>query len=100
MRTAAPEPFSISFSGPEGIYTVHFQPTDERDGVVDVSIGPLSMRWNVLTVHREDIGALVLGGMKPGPEDIWKDKFGFELLLDATPPVLSRSEDGPVGTER
>src|SRR3546814_4549103 len=93
MRTAAPEPFSISFSGPEGIYTVHFQPTDERDGVVDVSIGHISMRWNVLTVHREDIGALVLGGMTTGTEDIWNDQFWFELRLDATPPVIRRSEE-------
>jgi hypothetical protein len=88
MRTTVPPAFSLSFTGEEGPYTVRFQPTDEWDGIIDVSIGGLEMRWNVDDADREDGGGLVLGGMTSGSEPLWNDQFWFELRLDDAPPVI------------
>lgn len=88
MRTKAPHPFAITFAGEEGPYTIHFQPTDEWDGVIDVILAGTPMRWFVVNVDREDNGGLVLGGMTTGTEDIWNDQFWFELRLDDAPPVI------------
>ena len=78
----------MSFSGPEGSYTVHFRPIDEWDGIIDVSIAGTAMCWPVLNVDREDDGRLVLGGMTAGTEHIWNDQFWFELRLDDSPPAI------------
>ena len=71
MRTTVPAAFSLAFKGPEGPYTIQFEPTDEGDGVIDVSIGGLTMRWQVVDADREDSGAVVLGGMTDGSEPLW-----------------------------
>jgi hypothetical protein len=88
MRTTVPRAFSMSFTGPEGLYTVHFRPTDEWDGIIDVSIGGQEMRWDVDDADREEAGGLVLGGMTSGSERLWDDQFWFELRLDDTPPII------------
>jgi hypothetical protein len=88
MRTTVPLAFSLSFTGAEGPYTVRFQPTDEWDGIIDVSIGGLQMRWNVDDADREDGGGMVLGGMTSGSAPLWNDQFWFELRLDDIPPVI------------
>ena len=61
MRTTVPAAFSLAFTGPEGSYTIHFEPTDEWDGIIDVSIGGHTMRWWVVNADEEDSGAVVLG---------------------------------------
>ena len=38
MTTTIPEAFVMSFRGPEGGYSISFEPTDEWDGRIDVSI--------------------------------------------------------------
>jgi hypothetical protein len=78
----------MSFTGPEGEYTIHFQPTDEWDGIIDLTIGGRVMRWDVLNADREEARGLVLGGMTSGSEALWDDQFWFELRLDDTPPVI------------
>ena len=88
MRTTVPPAFDLSFCGPEGSYVVRFQPTDEWDGIIDVAIGGMNMRWNVDHAEREESGALVLGGMTSGSESLWNDQFWFELRLDDVPPVI------------
>jgi hypothetical protein len=88
MRTTVPPAFDLSFAGTEGAYIIKFQPTDEWDGIVDVSIGGVKMRWDVLNADREEAGGLVLGGMTSGSESLWNDQFWFELRLDDTPPVI------------
>ena len=82
MRTTVPEAFSMSFVGPEGAYTVHFRPVDEWDGVIDVSLGGQSLRWDVVDASRDDDGSLTLGGMTSGTERIWSDQFWFELRFE------------------
>jgi hypothetical protein len=78
----------MSFTGPEGPYAVQFHPTGEWDGIIDLSIGGLEMRWDVENAEREDAGGLVLGGMTSGSERLWNDQFWFELRLDDTPPMI------------
>ena len=70
MRTTVPEAFSISFTGPEGPYAGHFQPTDEGDGIIDVTIAGLAMRWSVDDADREGGGGIVLGGMTSGSDQL------------------------------
>src|SRR5687767_8465348 len=82
MRTTVPSAFTLSFTGPEGPYTIRFEPTDDWDGVIDVSIGGSEMRWDVDHADRED------GGMTSGSEALWNDQFWFELRPDDTPPVI------------
>lgn len=88
MRTTVPPAFDMTFAGPEGPYTILFRPTDEWDGVIEVSIGDLEMRWDVVDADREEVGGLVLGGMTSGSENLWNDQFWFELRLDDSPPVI------------
>jgi hypothetical protein len=78
----------MSFTGAEGAYTIRFLPIDEWDGIIDVSIGGLEMRWHVLDADREEAGGLVLSGMTSGSNSLWNDQFWFELRLDDTPPVI------------
>ena len=78
----------MTFAGPEGSYTITFRPTDEWDGLIDVSIGDLEMRWDVVDADREETGGLVLGGMTSGSESLWNDQFWFELRLADSPPVI------------
>jgi hypothetical protein len=87
MRTTVPPEFDLSFSGPEGPYVVHFKPAGEWDGIIDVSIAGLDMRWNVDDARNEN-GIRVLGGMTSGSESLWNDQFWFELRLDDTSPVI------------
>jgi hypothetical protein len=88
MRTNVPPTFSLSFTGAEGPYTVHFQPTDEWDGIINVAIGGLEMRWNVDHADREEGGGIVLGGITSGSEALWNDQYWFELRFNDTPPVI------------
>ena len=55
---------------------------------MDVSIGGLAMRWDVVDADREEGGCLVLGGMTSGSESLWNDQFWFELRLEDDPPVI------------
>jgi hypothetical protein len=88
MRTTVPVALDLSFSGREGPYAVRFKPTDEWDGIIDVSIGGQDMRWNVDHADHEEGGGLVFGGMTSGSESLWNDQFWFELRLDDAPPVI------------
>lgn len=78
----------MTFSGPEGPYTIRFEPTDEWDGIIDVSIGGLAMRWDVVNAEKEVGGGFVLGGMTSGSDKLWNDQFWFELRLRDAPPVI------------
>ena len=88
MRTTVPTAFDMTFAGPEGPYTIKFRPTDEWDGVIEVSLRDLEMRWDVVDADREEAGGVVLGGMTSGSESLWNDQFWFELRLDDSPPVI------------
>lgn len=88
MRTVAPEPFSISFRGPEGPYTIHFRPDGEWDGLIDVTVGGVAMLWPVDDIHTEDGDGLVLGGFTRGTEHLWNAQHWFELRLHDSPPVI------------
>lgn len=78
----------MSFSGPDGEYTIRFRPTDEWDGTIVLSIAGRQMRWAVVDADLEDGGGVVLGGMTSGSEAIWNDQYWFELRLADTPPVI------------
>jgi hypothetical protein len=78
----------MTFAGPEGPYTIHYEPIDEWDGMIDVSIGGLAMRWGVVDADQQEGGGLVLGGMTSGSEKLWNDQFWFALRLQEAPPVI------------
>ena len=88
MRTTVPPAFEMSFTGPEGQYSIHFRPTDEWDGTIDVCIAGVGMKWEVTDADREDGGGLVLSGMTSDSEPLWDDQYWFEMRLDDTPPVI------------
>jgi hypothetical protein len=88
MRTTVPPAFDKTFAGPEGTYILTFRPTDEWDGIIDVSIAGSEMRWAVVDADVDEAGGVVLGGMTSGSESLWNDQFWFELRLDDAPPVI------------
>jgi hypothetical protein len=88
MKTKVPAAFRQKFVGPEGAYTVLFTPTDDWDGIIDVSIGGLDMRWQVLNAEQEANGAVVLGGTTDGSPSLWGDQFWFELRFEDAPPLI------------
>ncbi|GAB4352776.1 MAG: hypothetical protein Kow00114_01590 [Kiloniellaceae bacterium] len=88
MRTTAPPPFSVSFLGPEGPYTIHFQPDGRWDGLIDVTIGGMEMQWAVDDVRHDESGALAIGGMTRGSEDLWGQQYWFELRPNDSPAVI------------
>ena len=88
MRTTVPAAFNLAFTGPEGRYTIQFAPTDGWDGVIDVTIGGVTMRWHVVNAEREDSGAVVLEGMTDGSDPLWGDEFWFELRFSDVPPLI------------
>lgn len=88
MRTALLSAFTMTFAGPEGPYTIRFRPTDKRDGIIDVSIGGLEMRWDVVDADQEEGGGIVLGGITTGSDKLWNDQFWFELRLSDTSRVI------------
>jgi hypothetical protein len=88
MRVRAPSAFRLRFSGPEGPYDLHFEATDEWDGLVHVTIGGVAMHWHVLNIEMEHDGDIVLGGMTHGSKPLWDDQFWFELRPNALPPLL------------
>lgn len=89
MKTTVPEAFSLDFTGPDGPYTIHFAPADDYwDGVIDVSIGGLPMRWHVEGAEQEDCGAVVLGGLTGGSGPLWGNQYWFELRFNDVPPLI------------
>lgn len=88
MRINTPPPFRLTFTSPDGCYTVDYCPNDEREGVIDVSISGVSMRWYVVYVERDANGERVLSGMTSGSEALWQDQFWFELRPDHIPPLI------------
>ena len=78
---------------------MQFQPTDQWEGVIAVSIGGVEMRWGVDLAEREDGGVIVLGGMTSGSECLWNDQFWFELRLDDTPPAIRYWSDQVIWRE-
>jgi len=98
MRTTVPAAFELPFIGPEGEYVIAFRPTDEWDGLVDVAISGVEMRWDVVDASKED-GFVVLGGMTTGSEALWNDQFWFELRFEDTPPIIRYWRDKVVWRE-
>ena len=88
MRTTIPAAFQMSFEGPDETYEIDFTPIDEWDGVIDVNIRGVQMRWDVVDASIGKDGLVSLGGMTTGSEDLWNDQFWFELCVTASPPVI------------
>jgi hypothetical protein len=77
----------MTCEGPEGRYTVRFQPTGDWEGIIDVSIGGHAMRWDVMDAQGKD-GGIVIGGLTSGSEKLWQDQYWFELRINDSPPVI------------
>ena len=89
MRINAPPPFELTFNNsPDDSYTIDYRPTDAWEGVIDVAIRGVSLRWYVAQVERDAKGRRALSGMTSGSEVIWQDQFWFELRPDDTPPII------------
>jgi len=80
MRTTVPQAFRISFIGREGPYAIQFRPTGEWDGVIEVTVAGLAMRWSVEDAGSEEGGGTVLGGMTTGSDEIWNDTTGSSFV--------------------
>ncbi len=89
MRERAPAPFDISVSGADGPYSLHFRPTDEWDGVIDVAINGHKMTWPVLAVDREADGRLTLSGSTDGSRVVWNDEFWYVVQFGPGAPSVS-----------
>ncbi len=99
MRPDVPPAFDLSFTGPEGPYTLHFQPTDGPDGLIRVSIAGVDMEWDSVDAKHEPGGGIVLSGMAYGTEQLWNDTYWFELRLGDSPPVIRYWADKVVWRE-
>ncbi len=89
MRVRSPEPFSLSFVGPEGPYALRFTPIDEWDGVLDVVLGGQSFRWSVDSIDLAENGELTFSGMTVGTEALWGDQFWFAVRKQPEPSTVT-----------
>ena len=89
MRVPAPEPFSVSFIGDEGRYTMHFRPTDEWDGVFELAIAGQTLVWPVLTIDRTESGELTFAGATDGGDALWDDQFWYVVRTEPAPPTIN-----------
>ena len=89
MRIRAPEPFSLSFGGPEGPYVMQFRPIDEWDGVFDLAIGGQSFTWPVDSIDVAENGELTFSGMTVGSQNLWGDQFWFVVRKEPGPPLIT-----------
>lgn len=78
----------MSFLGAEGVYKINFQPTNDWDGIIDVTINGVDMQWSVDNSDQDESGDIVLGGMTYGSETIWNDLYWFELRLHDRPAII------------
>ncbi len=81
-RTTVPPPFSASFVGVEGPYTILFEPRDEWGGTIQASIGGVEMLWDVIACEGDEVGEIELGGMTTGSEALWCDQSWFEIRVN------------------
>ena len=85
MQIRAVSPLTVQFVGPEGHYSLQFQPSkDGWDGAVEVTIAGNTMLWSVERIERDDQNRLVLSGMT-ATKDLWKDSFWFEAIVEPQP---------------
>ncbi|WP_144439918.1 hypothetical protein [Methylobacterium sp. AMS5] len=88
MRTTVPHAFRMSFDSVDGPYEIIFQPIDDWDGIIDISISGMSMRWDVVSAVKDEDGSVFLGGMTSGTEELWGDVYWFSLDFENIPPVI------------
>jgi hypothetical protein len=86
-RIPMPPALTRTFEGPEGRYTADYRPIREWDGVIEVVIRGVAMRWPVDEAYVED-GVTLLCGLTRDSEPLWNDVYWFEIHLDARPPVI------------
>ena len=89
MRVRCPQPFSFAVEGPDGPYTLRFEPIDEWDGTFEVSGLSSPMTWDVLTVDINDVGEFVLSGNTEGSEAVWGDHYWFQARVHPGPPSVT-----------
>lgn len=89
MRINAPQNrFEITFALPDGNYVVRYEPVDDWDGRIAMSIRGVEVGGEVLAVEQGDDGGRVLMGAAGGFKDLDDNEFWFELRPDARPPVI------------
>ena len=79
----------MSFTGPEGPYTLQFRPLDEWDGVFDLVIGGQPFTWPVDTIDLTENGELNFSGMTVGSHALWGDQFWFVVRKEPAPPTIT-----------
>lgn len=89
MRIRCPKPFEFGVNGPNGLYTLRFEPLDEWDGSFIVEGLQKPMTWSVLTIDRNEDGELIFAGGTEGSEDVWGDYFWYEAQLEPAPPKIT-----------
>ncbi len=76
----SPAPTRLNFRGPEGVYAVDYTPKREMDdGLIDVVIRGVGLRWYVERVDRAEDGHLTLAGLTHGTQHFWNDVFWFVI---------------------
>lgn len=89
MRINAPQDrFEITFASPDGNYVVRYEPVDDWDGRIAMSIRGVKVGGEVLSVERDANGERVLMGSTGGFKRLYDDEFWFELRPDSRPPVI------------
>jgi hypothetical protein len=85
MRVRCPRPFEFTVAGPDGPYTLRFEPIDGWDGSFIVEGLRTPMTWSVLTIDRNEAGELIFAGGTDGSEDVWGDHYWCEARLEPKP---------------
>lgn len=92
MRVKCPKPFSFTVNGPEGPYTLHFQPIDEWDGEFIIEGLQQQITLDVLEIKRSEEGELTFLGWPNGTEEVWDDFVWFEARPGFTPPQITLTD--------
>lgn len=88
MRVKCPKPFEFTVAGPDGPYSLRFEPIDEWDGSFIVEGLQKPMTWSVLTIDRNEDGELIFAGGTDGSDEVWGECYWYEARLEPTPPQI------------
>lgn len=88
-RVPCPPPFTLSFIGPLGPYTLSFEPIDDWDGSFSISGGEEGEAWSVLTIDRWPDGRMTLAGVTDGMSVSGGDVYWFDVQIEPLPAIVT-----------
>lgn len=74
-----PEPFSLNFQGPDGLYEASFVPDGDEGHLIVRGVGSEELRWGLYICDRTPDG-WELGSISHGTQHVWGEAFWFSLF--------------------